>query len=158
MVRALVSQGKGFGYKKLTKDEHKLTTPFGRPVNSYVFGRSFQETERSQFGTVEKALDGNDKNWRDRELIIMPSHVTSRDHQDVRDMIEVAHGAGFDTVAVSIILSGEGIDNRRYFPPIWNMDWDTRWTVPNPWCADPKGQLEALGRDLWFWISNALVR
>lgn len=157
MIKALASQGMGYEFTKYPKGVREMVTPFGRPVDSYIFGRSFQETERSQHETVENALDQNDPFWRTRELIIMPSHIGKNDHSDIHDMIEVAHSAGFDAVAASVILTRETGDNRKDFSSIWRMNWDKRWTIPNPWSADPNGQLEALGRDLWFWISNALV-
>jgi hypothetical protein len=158
MIKALVSQGMGVTFKKYPKGARTLVTPFGRPVDAFVFGRSYQETEKYEFGTVENALDQNDPIWRKRELIIMPSHVTKNDHRDIEAMIEVAQSAGFDIIAASVILSGENSDNRKDFPSIWKMAWDERWTIPNPQSSDPEGQLQALGRDLWFWISNALVK
>lgn len=158
IIRALASQGMGMDFKKYPKGARQLETPFGRPVDAYIFGRSFQETEKSTYESVEAALDGNDPKWRTRELIIMPSHVGKNDQTDIQHMIDVAHSAGFDAVAASVILTTDTGDNRHNFPPIWRMNWDERWTIPNPWSSDPDGQLQALGRDLWSWISNTLVK
>ncbi|KQZ56264.1 hypothetical protein ASD54_25315 [Rhizobium sp. Root149] len=158
MIRALVSQGMGWEIDKLQKGVRKMTTPFGRPVDAYVYGRSYQETERDTYGSVENSLNQSDPAWRTRELIIMPSHVASQDYGDIKKMIWLAHNAGFDIVAASIILTRDSGDNRAFFPKIWKLNWDERWTIPNPWSSDPTGQLEALGRDLWVWISNSLVK
>jgi hypothetical protein len=84
-------------------------------------------------------------------------HVAKADQDDIRDMIDVGHSAGFDVIFASIILTWDGGDNRALFPAIWGMPWDERWSIPNPWNDDPECQLEALGRDLWAWICRRLV-
>lgn len=157
MIRAMVSQGLGKAVQTQRKGVRNLVSPWGRPINSYVFGRSYQEVEKGAYGSVLNALDGNDPDWRERELIVMPSHVGRNDHADIAEMIEAGHSAGFDVVSVSVILSWDGGDNRSQFSSIWPMCWDERWTVPNPWPDHPKGQLEALGGDLWAWICRGLA-
>jgi hypothetical protein len=157
MLRALVAQGLGQTVQLHKKGVRQLTSPWGRLIDAYTFGRSYQEKEKGKYKTVEATLTANDPLWKTRELIIMPSHVAKVDHADIRDMIDVAHSAGFDVIAASVILSWEGGDNRADFPDIWCMAWDERWTIPNPWNDNPDGQLEALGRDLWTWICRALA-
>jgi hypothetical protein len=157
MIRALVSQGLGRAIQLQRKGVRSLVSPWGRPVDAYVFGRSYQEVERSEHGSVENALDANDPDWRKRELIIMPSHVADQDHGDIKEMIDCAHSAGFDVINVAVVHTWDNGDNRGDFPEIWRMPWDERWTVPNPWSDNPEGQLEALGRDLWAWICRALA-
>lgn len=157
MIRALVSQGLGEEIRLQKKGARELVSPQGRPVDAYVFGRSYQEVEKGKYGSVEGALDANDAQWRERELIIMPSHVEEVDQSDIQDMIDVGHSAGFDVIAASIILAWDDGGNQAQFPTIWGMAWDERWTIPNPWNDKPEGQLEALGRDLWTWICRGLV-
>ena len=157
MIRALVSQGLGKAVQLQKKGVRDLVSPWGRHIDAYIFGRSYQEIEKTDHGSVEAALNENDPEWRERELIIMPSHVGRNDHNDIKQMIDIGHSAGFDVVSAAIILSGNNYDNRNKFPPIWVMPWEERWTVPNPWNDNPEGQLEALGRDLWTWICQALA-
>ncbi len=163
MLRTLVSQGAAQKFGLHEKGVRALVSPWGRPIDAYVFGRSFQEKEKAKYGTVEAALDGNDPLWRSRELIIMPSHVAANDHIDIQQMIDVAHLAGFDAIAASVIMTWEKTkewekgDNRADFPDIWRLNWDERWTIPNPWTDNYEGQLEALGHDLWSWICRALA-
>ncbi|MAU95833.1 MAG: hypothetical protein CMP81_08090 [Fulvimarina sp.] len=161
MIKALVEQGEGIRrYDRLRKSRRSLTSPWGRVIDAYVFGRSYQEVDKGEFGSVEEALDGSDAMWRTRELIIMPSHVATEDHSDIDEMIDLAHSAGFDAIAASVILSWDGGDNRDDFPNIWRKGWDERWTIPNQWKDDPEnpeGQLEALGRDLWVLVCRALA-
>lgn len=157
IVRALVSQGLGRTVGHHKKAHRDLVSPVGRHVDAYVFGRSYQEVEKSKHGTVEAALDANDPFWRERELIIMPSHVSKRDRNDIQEMIDIGHSAGFDVIGVSVILAGNEGDNRGQFPAIWAMPWDERWTIPNPWSEEPDGQLWALGCDLWTWICRTLT-
>ena len=77
IIRALASQGLGRAVQLQHKGVRVLTSPWGRPINAYVFGRSHQEVEKGTHGSVEDALDGNDSNLRERELVIMPSHVAA---------------------------------------------------------------------------------
>lgn len=63
MLRALVNQGQGSALKANHKKNRSLTSPWGRPIDAYVFGRSYQEMEKKPhgpYGSVEAALDGND--------------------------------------------------------------------------------------------------
>ena len=162
IVRALVSQGRGKTIEVQRKGVRELTTPWGRPVDAYVFGRSYQEVEKGEHGTVKDALDANDADWRDRELVIMPSHVSGIENDedeedDIDQMIDAAHSAGFDTICVSVILTGPDAEDRTPFADIWRKSWDERWTIPNSRVPKPEGQLEAIGHDLWSWVSRALV-
>ncbi|MGV1908482.1 MULTISPECIES: hypothetical protein [Agrobacterium] len=163
ILRTLVSQGTGQKIGHHMKGVRSLVSPWGRPIDAFVFGRSFQEKEKAKYDSVEAALNANDAMWRTRELIIMPSHVASNDHIDIKQMIEVAHSAGFDAIAASVVMSWEKTkewekgDNRADFAAIWPMNWDERWTLPNPWAEKYEGQLEALGNDLWSWVARALA-
>jgi hypothetical protein len=134
-----------------------MVTPWGRNVDAYVFGRSYQEVEKGNHGSVVAALDGNDPKWRQRELVVMPSHVGPNDIGDIRAMIEAAHLAGFDAIAVPVVYWDDEGDNRSALAPALSLQWNARWTIPNEWQADPTGQLWALGNDLWSWISRALT-
>lgn len=159
MLKALVALGISKEMQIHRKGVRAMFNPFAnRMIDAYVFGRSFQEKEKQKHKSVEAALDSNDLHWRKRELIIMPSHVAVADHLDILEMIEVAHSAGFDAIAGSVILSWDGGDNRDAFTEIWGMPWDERWTIPNPWSdSNPQAQLEALGRELWTAIARKLA-
>lgn len=139
----------------------ELVSPWGRQIDAYVFGRSYQEREKGDYGGVEEALDANDPGWRERELVIMPSHVSNiendSEEDDIDQMIDVAHAAGFDVICAAVIFTGPEGQNRAQFADIWRKPWDKRWTIPNPRISEPEGQLEALGRDLWTWIYKALA-
>jgi hypothetical protein len=163
IIRALVSQGLGASIALQRKGVRQLTSPWGRLIDAYVFGRSYQEVEKARHESVETALDANDPDWRTRELIIMPSHITriesiddSDELDDIDEMIDMAHSAGFDAIAATVIFT-EPDEGRAKFADIWRKAWDERWTIPNPHCDQPQGQLEALGRDLWTWICRALA-
>lgn len=140
------------------KSQRDLVTPWGRTVDAYIFGRSYQEVEKQRYNSVATTLEANDPEWRKRDLIVMPSHVGSSDIDDIKEMIEVAHRAGFDTVAAPIIHWDEDSDNRESLAPALALNWSARWTIPNEWCENPEGQLWALGNDLWSWISRALTQ
>lgn len=177
IIRALVSQGEGYHY--VSPHPHKsvrtLFSPRGRKINSYIFGRSYQETEKLFYNSVIDALDGNDPLWRSRELIIMPSHtgdIKDKRHtvDDIDQMIDAAHRGGFDIIVASIVFNKNNLDNElelfdtKMFEDIWLKNWDERWTLPNKWFDNAKkgnpyleGQLSAIGRDLWFWIADALA-
>lgn len=158
ILKALVALGISKEMQIHRKGVRAMFSPFAnRTIDSYIFGRSFQEVEKGKHGSVEAALDANDPDWRTRELIIMPSHVALADQPDINEMIDLAHLAGFDAIAASVILSWDGGNNRDDFPDIWRMPWDERWTVPNLWTDDaPQPQLEALGRELWTRIGRKL--
>lgn len=133
----------------------------GRPIDALVFGRSYQEKEKKPYGSVEAALDGNDPDWRKRELVIMPSHVTGiaskQSPDDIDQMIDAAHSAGFDVICATVVFTGDEGEDRSQFSDIWRKPWDERWTIPNIRPMEADGQLEALGRDLWTWICRALA-
>lgn len=158
MIRMMVSQGLGKAVDLHKKGIRDLITPWGRSIDAYVFGRSYQEVEKRNYKSVVDALNGNDSNWRERELIVLPSHVAKTDLPDIKEMIDAGHSAGFDVIAASVLLTPDTGSSRGQFPDIWRMDWDERWTVPNPRVDDPAGQLDAIGRDLWTWISKAVTR
>lgn len=159
IVRSLVSQGVRQNIKLHKKDVRRMITPWGQTIDAYVFGRSYQESEKSKHGSVKKALDNNDADWEKRELIVMPSHIGgSSDITDIQEMIRLAHLAGFDAIAVPIVYYDDQDDNRAALAPALALNWDARWTVSNPWQKDPEGQLVALGNDLWSWISRALAQ
>jgi len=162
IIKAMVSQGLGKTIQLQRKGDRQLTSPWGRIIDAYVFGRSFQEVEKGRHGGVEAALDANDSNWRIRELVVMPSHVgdisNGRAADDIDQMIDVAHGAGFDVICASVLLEREPGAHRKQYSDIWRKPWDERWAIPNPHIEDnPEGQLEALGCDLWMWICRALA-
>ncbi len=159
IVRALVSQGEGKHYVSPhpQKKIRRLVTSSGRIVDAYVFCRSYQETEKSYYGSVAAALDGNDPGWRLRELIVMPSHVTSACPPDTQEMIDVGHSAGFDVIAASVILKKGAATRLTNYQNIWTQNWDERWTIDNPSISLPAGQLDALGRDLWSRISKTIT-
>jgi hypothetical protein len=94
MLKALVSQGGIPQFDRLRKAPRRLLSPWGREIDAYAFGRSYQEVEKGSYGSVVDALDGSDPNWRERELIILPTHVDDSE-DDVDEMIEAAHSAGF---------------------------------------------------------------
>lgn len=155
MIKAMVSQGLGQSVALQKKGVRKLTSPWGRPIDAYIFGRSFQEVEMGKHKTVERALRANDAEWQSRELIVMPSHVTGC-AGDTSAMIVAAHSAGFDAVCASVMLSSSSTPMSDY-SQIWQGAWDERWTIPNPEQKMPIGQLEALGSDLWTWICQEMA-
>lgn len=159
MIKALVSQGLGRAVQLHRKDVRSLTSPWGRPIDAYVFGRSYQEVEKPKHKGILAALNANDSEWRNRELIIMPSHVgdikiKGQHGDDIDQIIEEAHSAGFDAICATVLLDD---DDRSKIADIWRRAWDERWTIPNPHSGNPEGQLEAIGHDLWAWICRALT-
>jgi len=157
IIRSLVSQGIGRKVGLHKKARREMVTTGGRHVDAFIFGRSYQEVEKGKWRSVVAALDGNDPGWRQRELIIFPSHVGTNDIADILEMLNAAHSAGFDAIAAPVVYSdGEG-DNRTELAPALALPWNGRWTIPNAWQKDPTGQLWALGNDLWSWISQALT-
>lgn len=158
IIRSMVSQGSAREIELHKKSKRRLITPWGRQVDAYVFGRSYQEIEKAKYGSVAAALDGNDPDWRWRDLIVMPSHVDKRDISDIQDMVNLAHPAGFDAIAVPVVYWDKNGDNRKSLAPALALNWDGRWTLPNKWREEPEGQLWALGNDLWSWISRALTQ
>ncbi|NSZ00644.1 hypothetical protein G6M70_06120 [Agrobacterium tumefaciens] len=159
IVRSLVSQGEGKHYVSPhpQKSFRKLVSFSGRIVDAYVFCRSYQETEKSYYGSVLAALDGNDPQWRLRELIIMPSHVTNACPPDTLEMIDAGHSAGFDMISASVILQKGAATRLNGYQNIWMQNWDERWTIQNPYSTSPAGQLDALGRDLWTRVARTIT-
>ena len=134
MIRALVSQGLGKAIGKQKNGIRKLTSPWGRPIDAYIFGRSYQEVEKGNHDSVAEALDKNDPDWRERELVIMPSHVSYIENgdegDDIDQMIDVAHSAGFDVICATVSFAALTGNNRTRFSDIWRKPWDERWTIP----------------------------
>jgi hypothetical protein len=163
MMNVIVSQGLGASSPGV-KGRRKLLSPWGREIDAYAFIRSYQETEKNAHGSVVAALDHNDSQWRERELIIFPSHV-ARSAADIDEMIEAAHVGGFDAICATVIFTGTKGENRAIFSDIWKKHWDERWTVPNPYLHPDdanfrslfEAQVRALGCDLWTWICRALA-
>ena len=155
IINALLSQGLGAPSPE-RKGARTLISPGGRRVNAYVFVRSYQETEKSAQKSVSAALKKNDPDWKKRELIIFPSHVSDSEG-DIDEMILLAHQAGFDIISAAVLLDA---DRRSRLANIWEKPWDERWTVPNMTQDDEEirgVQLHALGRDLWWRICKTLV-
>jgi len=157
IIRSMVSQAVGEKIARHKKGTRDMVTPWGRHVDAYVFGRSYQEVEKGEYGSAVKALDANDDKWRQRELIVMPSHINIIDIDDIKGMIDAAHAGGFDTIAAPIVYWNDRSDNRAELEPALALGWNARWTIPNPHHENPEGQLWALGNDLWTWISQALT-
>ena len=158
IIRSMVSQAAGSKIDHHRKGQRNMITPWGRQINAYVFGRSYQEVERNRFGSILSALEGNDSDWRNRELVVMPSHIGTTDIIDIQQMIDIAHAAGFDAIAAAVVYETDTTDNRAALQPALTLNWDARWTILNPHRTDPDGQLWAIGNDLWSWISRALVQ
>lgn len=177
IIRSLLSQAEGYDYQPHTawprKDPRIISSPWGREINCFAFPRSYQETEKYKYNCVSDALYGNDPLWRSRELIIMPSHVEyisakNGIDDDIDQMIEAAHGAGFDIICASVLFDDSNDIRSNYFESqsyenIQKKNWDERWTIPNKYHADTSdnnkylsGQLDALGRDLWVCICRAI--
>ena len=147
--------------RRQRKGVRQLVSPHGRNIDSYLFGRSYQEVEKIKHKSVTKALDANDPDWRRRELILMPSHISDIANKsgpdDITQIIDAAHSAGFDVICASVVFSGSAEEDLSGYYPIWSRNWDERWTVPNPGNYQPAGQLDALGRDLWTWTCRAIA-
>lgn len=114
------------------------------------------ETEQGEHGSVQNALNANDPRWRERELIIFPSHVHNAG-SEIDEMIDAAHSGGFDAVCASLIMTGDNGDDRLRYSDLWRRNWDQRWTLPNPHATNWTEQVEALGRDLWTWITRGIT-
>lgn len=152
LMRALLEHAERRRLKKPRKGVKRLRTPWGRAVDALVFIRSYQESLAGWYGSVIGSLDAEDKDWRDRDLIIMPSHLKSA---DCSQMIQAAHEGGFDAISVSVQLE---VDDIRKSKDCFTELWDERWTVRNPTSDDWEGQVNALGSDLWVWVAAALTR
>lgn len=152
MIRSLVRQGERRDLSKVKRSQRWLTSPWGRSIDALVFPRSYQETLENEFGSVSKALSGVDGSWMERDLIILPSHLVPT---DCAEMIKLAHGAGFDAIAVPILLQPSDLPKYR---DCLALPWNERWTLSNDSTSEPSGQIEALGHDLWAWVAAALDR
>ena len=154
LMRALLSHAlrRTFHKPHPQKGTYTLSTAAAQKVKSFVFVRSFQETEKGTHGTASAALDANEPGWRERSLIIMPSHPVAADCQD---MIHAAQSAGFDVVVVPVLMRRD--EMRDDLVECVKLPWDVRWTLDNTerlqgWEA----QVEALGRELWMAISKLM--
>jgi hypothetical protein len=155
MLNALLAQGLGRKSPE-QKGDRVLFDSTGRPIDAYVFVRSYQETEKKKHRSVEVALDKNDHLWKERELIILPSHI-HRSGTDIDEMIAAAHGAGFNVICASVLLEK---DDTQRSSSILGKGWDARLTIMNSPQEDEEhrtAQLNALGCDLWTWICKALT-
>jgi hypothetical protein len=152
IIRALVRQGERRDLQVIHRAARTLSSPWGRAIDALIIPRSYQETLAGEFGSVEQALDGVDPSWRQRDLVIFPSHLVSG---DCATIIDLAHGAGFDAITVSVLLDPAEITHSQ---ECLSLAWDERWTLSNDSAADPMGQVDALGHDLWVWIAAAIER
>jgi hypothetical protein len=152
MIRSLVRQGGRYNLDKVKHSPRLLTSPWGRSIDALVISRSYQETLANKYGSVKAALDGVDSSWSMRDLIIFPSHLVIGDCDSI---IALAHGAGFDTIVVPVLLQSSELPQ---YHGCLSLAWDERWTILNEHTEDPLGQVEALGHDLWVWIASALER
>ena len=150
MIRALVRQGERREIEVVQRAPRMLSSPWGRTIDALVIPRSYQETLVAEFGSVEEALNAVDPSWRERDLIILPSHLVP---DDCRTIIDLAHAAGLDSVVVSVLLEPGEIARAQ---ECLRLGWDERWTVSNDSTNHPDGQVDALGHDLWVWIAAAL--
>ena len=152
LLRALLSQATQLSQARPHMGVRELRTPWGRRVDALVFIRSFQEKLSKDYkGSVVRALDGEDPDWRERDLIILSSHVVPLDCQQILD---AGHQAGFDDILVPVLLAPSELLS---YGPCMALPWDERWTLSNPTNSDPDAQLEALGRDLWVRVAAALT-
>jgi hypothetical protein len=151
MIRSLVRQGARHGIDVVKRAVRTLYSPWGRVIDALVIPRSYQETLEEEFGSVEGALDGVDPHWRQRDLIVFPSHLKAA---DCKTMMKLARGAGFDVIAVPVVLKPEELPK---YADCLELGWNERWTVSNDHVDEnPGAQIEALGHDLWAWIAAAL--
>lgn len=152
IIRAVVRQGERRELEKVQRAPRTLASPWGRTIDALIIPRSYQETLAGEFGSIEQALDGVDRGWRQRDLVIFPSHVVPG---DCATIIDLAHRAGFDAIAVCVLLDPAEI---AQYQECLRLTWDERWTLSNDRQPDPAGQIDALGHDLWAWVAAALER
>ena len=119
IMTRILSQGVRRSFDKGQMGERTLTSPWGREIDAYLFVRSYQETLKSDFKSAKSAIDTKDPSWRKRELIIWPSHL--QPIQDLDEMIELAHSAGFDAVVVSVVLGDSELSDHEQ---AWLKTWD----------------------------------
>jgi hypothetical protein len=149
LIRSVVNHGRRQRLEAVRRGPQHLVTPWGRVVDALIIPRSFQETLKREYASVLDALDGVDSEWRTRDLVVFPSHLVS---DDCQAMIAAAHGAGFDAIAASVVLTAQEI--ARHHDCV-ALRWDERWTLFNTEATRPDAQLDALGGDLWTWIAHA---
>lgn len=152
IIGALVRHGERRTLAAVQRSARALRSPWGRAIDALVFPRSYQEALAREFGSIAQALNSVDATWRERDLVILPSHLEAT---DCATMIDLAHGAGFDAVAVNILLDPTEITRCQ---ACLSLPWNERWTLSNDRVTDHTGQLESLGHDLWGWVAAALER
>jgi hypothetical protein len=152
IIAALVRQGERRALQVVSRAARVLTSPWGRTIDALVIPRSYQETLAREFGSIEQALNGVDTSWRQRDLVILPSHLVPA---DCATIIDLAHGAGLDAIAVATLLDPTEIVQSQ---PCLALPWDERWTLSNDRAAEPAGQVDALGHDLWTWVAATIER
>jgi hypothetical protein len=152
LIRGFLNQAGRLEYAKPQKGKRMLTTPWAQEVDSYVFVRSFQETEKSTHPTPGEALLANDGGWTQRDLIVMPSHL---DASDCAAMIDEAHKNGFDAIAIRVLFDRAEVSAGSACTA---LPWDARWTLDNVRVEDWTPQVLSLGGDLWGAVSAALFR
>lgn len=129
IIRSLVGAGTGVYPDRNRKGVRLLKGQSGKEINSYIFARSYQETEKHQHGSVEKALKSNDPNWESRDLILMSSHVDRPNIADAKEIIKAANSAGFDVISIFTFLMFVDGDNRDTFSGFGELNWDEKWTL-----------------------------
>ncbi len=150
LVTGLLEQAERRSHTKAQKKRRLLISPWAQQVDAYVFVRSYRETEKKKFPDVRQALDANDPSWRQRDLILMPSHLH---REDCEPMIELAHEAGFDAICVLLLLDRNELrdaDELQRAVQCRALAWDARWTIDNPRTSNWRPQVKALGTELWF--------
>lgn len=152
MIRSIVRQGERRDVRIVRRAARNLYSPWGRVIDALVIPRSYQETLEEEFGSVEAALNGVDQLWHQRDLVIFPSHLVPA---DCKVLLDLANGAGFDTVAVPIFLQPSELKKSA---ACLALSWNERWTLSNDTTEKPNSQIEALGHDLWAWIAAGLER
>jgi hypothetical protein len=153
LIRALVGQGRARNMDALQHGVQRLQSSTGRRIDALIFPRSYQESEKQEHGSVYRALDTVDSEWRTRALVILPSHL---DIDDIREIVRTARRAGFDAVAAVIVIPELDDRTSDRLCDSLGASWDLRWTINNPRSDDWEGQVQALGRDLWTWICRGI--
>jgi len=112
--------------EKPPKGRRRLQLRPGCLVDSYIFIRSYQEYEQPDYGDdIGRCLDANDADWRQRDLLLMPSHI---ELNHLGAMIDIAHAAGFSAVVAYILMSHGEIAN---YGGALQLNWDERWEIWN---------------------------
>ncbi len=78
IIRSLVCHAERRKFVVVKRSQRWLISPWGRNIDALVIPRSYQETLASEFGSIKAALDGVDSEWRQRDLVIFPSHNAVR--------------------------------------------------------------------------------